>query len=119
MNLIQKKASDIYNISPKFIIDSKFFRAETLCKLFNLSDQENCFPDKLKFAEVIPLHKGKSTMNCKNYRRISLLPIFSKIMERLMYNRLIAFVNKHDILYQHQYGFQTGKSTELAINSLL
>ena len=58
-------------------------------------------------------------MDCKNYRPISVLPIFSKIMERLMYNRLLSFIKKHDILYEHQYGFQAGKSTELAINSLL
>ena len=123
LNLINeldpKKASDVYNISPKFIIDSKFFLAETLCKLFNKSIEDHCFPDKLKFAKVIPSHKGKSKMNCKNYRPLSLLPIFSKIMEKLMYNRLISFIKKHDILCHHQYGFQTGKSTELAINSLL
>ena len=58
-------------------------------------------------------------MDCKNYRPISVLPIFSKMMERLMYNRLLSFIKKHDILYEHQYGFQAGKSTELAINSLL
>ena len=52
-------------------------------------------------------------MECKNYRPISLLPIFSKIIEKLMYERLLSFINKHNILSQHQYGFQ------LAINSLL
>ena len=36
-----------------------------------------------------------------------------------MYNRLFSFITKHDILYQHQYGFQKSKSTELAINTLL
>ena len=55
LNLINEldpeKGSDVYNISPKFIIDSKFFLADTLCKLFNKST-----------------HKGKSAMNCKNYR---------------------------------------------------
>ena len=40
-------------------------------------------------------------------------------MERLMYNRLLSFIKKHDVLYQKQYGFQSGKSTELAIDSLL
>ena len=82
----------MYNISPKFIIDSKFFLADTLCKLFNKSTQDRCFPGKLKFAKVITTHKGKSTMNCKNYRPIS-LPIFSKIMERLMHNRLVSLKN--------------------------
>ena len=123
LNLINemdpKKASDVYDISPKYILDSKVFLADALSKLFNKSVEEHCFPDNLKFAKVLPLHKGKSKMDCKNYRPISLLPLFSKIMERLMYNRLLSFINKHNILYEHQYGFQVGKSTELAINSLL
>ena len=112
-----KKASDVYNISPRFIKDSKFFLADALCKLSNVLIEDQCFPDTLKFAKV--LHKGKSTMDCKNYRPISLLPISSKIIEKLMYERLLSFINKHNILSQHQYGFQSGKSTELAINSLL
>ena len=123
LNLIKeidpKKACDIYNISPKFITYSKFFLADTLCKLFNKSIQDHCFPSDLKFTKVLPSHKGKSKMDCKNYRPISVLPIFSKIIERLMYNRLLSFIKKHDILYEHRYGFQAGKSTELAINSLL
>ena len=114
-----KKASDVYSISPRFIKDSKFFLADALCKLFNVSIEDQCFPDTLKFAKVLPSHKGKSTMECKNYRPISLLPMFSKIIEKLMYERLLSFINKHNILSQHQYGFQSGKSTELAINSLL
>ena len=73
-----KKASDVYNISPRFIKDSKFFLADALCKLFNVSIEDPCFPDTLKFAKVLPSHKGKSTMDCKNYRPISLLPIFRR-----------------------------------------
>ena len=70
-----KKAPDVYNISPKFVVDSKFFLADTLFKLFNKSIEDHCFPGSLKFAKVLPSHKGKSTMDCKNYRPISLLPI--------------------------------------------
>ena len=62
-----KKASDVYNISPRFVIDSKFFLADALCKLFNLSIQDQYFPGTLKFVNVLPSHKGKSTMDCKNY----------------------------------------------------
>ena len=118
LNFAQYKR-DKYDFYSILITDSKFFLAGTLCKLFNKSIQDHCFPSDLKFAKVLPSHKGKSKMDCKNYRPVSVLPIFSKIMERLMYNRLLSFIKKHDILYEHQYGFQAGKSTELAINSLL
>ena len=113
------KSSDIYNISPKLVHDSKYFLANALCILFNKSITDQCFPDNLKYAKVLPSHKGRSKLECGNYRPISLLSIFSKILEILMYNRLYSFITKHDITYQHQYGFQKSKSTELAINTLL
>ena len=47
-----------------------------------------------------------------NYRLISLLPIFSKTFEKLMYTRLIGFLKKHSILYENQFGFQKNMSTE-------
>ena len=100
------------------MLDSKIYLADTLSLLFNRSVEDHCFPDDLKYAKVLPTHKGKSKMEC-SYRPISLLPLFSKIIERLLYNRLVSFVTKYDILYQHQYGFQSGKSTELAIDTLL
>ena len=113
------KSMDIYNISPKMMHDAKYFLSDALCSLFNKSVIDHCFPDNLKYAKVLPIHKGKSKLECGNYRPISLLPLFSKILERLMYNRLLSFITKHNILYQHQYGFQKSKSTELAVNTLL
>ena len=88
------KASDVYTISARFVIDYTFFLADALCKLFNVSIQDQYFPGTLKFVKVLPSQKGKSTMDCKNYRPISLLPIFSKIIERLMYNMLLSFIQK-------------------------
>ena len=50
-----------------------------------------------------------------NYRPVSVLPLFSKILERLMYNRLISFINKHNLLFNFQFGFREGHSTNLAL----
>ena len=113
------KAGDIYRISPKYAIDSRFFLSEVLCTLFNKSVEEHAFPDDLKLAEIAPIHKGKSKLDYTNYRPISILPIFSKVIEKLMYKRLLSFVYKNKILYPLQYEFQEGKSTELAFNTLL
>ena len=117
--LVPTKAGDIYRISPKYAIDSRFFLSEVLCTLFNKSVEEHTFPDNLKLAEIAPIHKGKSKLDYTNYRPISILPIFSKVIEKLMYKKLLSFVYKNKILYPLQYGFQEGKSTELAINALL
>ena len=54
-----------------------------------------------------------------NYRPISLLPIFSKILEKLMYAHLNEFIKRYNILYENQFGFQKGLSTEFAINCFL
>ncbi len=68
----------------------------------------------MKFAKVTSIHKSKSKLECGNYRPISILPIFSKILKKLMNSRLTSFLGKNDIIYKHQYGFQENKSTSLA-----
>ena len=57
-------------------------------------------------------------MICANYRPISILPILSKILEKLVHKRLINYLGKYELLLKHQYGFQKGKSTEYAILEL-
>ena len=62
---------------------------------FNISFKTGVFPDKLKIAKIIPIFKAGNKENCTNYRRISLLPLFSKILEKLFNTRLSAFVDKY------------------------
>ena len=70
------------------------------------------FPDKIKIAKVRPLLKKGARQDVHNYRSIAILPVFSKILEKLMYCRLISFVNKHNILLEVQNEFRKMKSTE-------
>ena len=58
-------------------------------------------------------------MPFNNYWPISILPFFSKLFEKLMYNRLIAFIEKHQLLYQYQFGFRKNHSTFMALVVLL
>ena len=67
--------------------------------IFNKSFQEGCFPKILKIAKVITVHKGDMTTDPGNYRPISLLGVFDKLLEKVMLNRLLQFQNKNDILY--------------------
>ena len=64
------------------------------------------YPDLLKIAKVILIHKGGSTQDINNYRPISLLSIFDKIIEKLLHKRLYNFLEEHNILYHNQFGFR-------------
>ena len=81
------------------------------------------FPDRLKCAIVKPIFKKGNKQEISNYRPISLLTSFSKIMEKLIYARLLAHIDKKSILVCEQYEFRTHSSTEKAaftlINSIL
>ena len=59
--------------------------------------------------------KSGDPMNVYNYRPVSVLPIFSKILERLMYNRVLSFIQDHNILYAFQFGFKPEHSPNLAL----
>ena len=72
---------------------------EPLTHIMNLSFTQGIFPSDLKLAKVIPLYKANDPMVFSNYRPVSVLPLFSKILERLMYNRLLSFINNYDLLY--------------------
>ena len=72
-----------------------------------------------KIAKVTPLLKNDNKMYVNNYRPVSVLPLLSKILERLMYNRILAFINKHDILYRYQFGFRHHYSNKLALITLV
>ena len=84
----------------------------------NQSFQSGIFPDKLKIAKVIPLFKKENPELPSKYRPISLLPIFSKIFEKLMYRRLYRFLQLNNILYSLQFGFQENHSVDHALVSL-
>ena len=82
-----------------------------LCKIINTSFTTGKFPDALKIVKVIPIHKGGSTDDVNNFRPISLLSIFDKIIEKLMHKRLYEFLENNNILFKNQFGFRKQNST--------
>ena len=89
-----------------------------LSQIINESFQSGIFPDKMKLAKVIPLFKKDCPLTASNYRPISLLSVFSKIIEKVMYERLYKFLEKHEILYSLQFGFRASHSINHALVSL-
>jgi hypothetical protein len=83
--------------------------------LLNASLEQGVVPQKMKIAKVTPIFKQGARDQYNNYRPVSVLPTFSKILERIMYDRVFLFIQKNNILAQNQYGFRKGFSTEDAV----
>ena len=66
-------------------------------------------PDQLKVGKVILLYKKGNKNDICNYRPIVLLPVFSKLLEKLMHNRLMTFIEGNEVLTEEQHGFRTKK----------
>ena len=111
-SLKNKATSDLAIRPLKFV--SKTI-APVLQHLISSSLLQGIFPTKLKFAKVIPLHKGGSRIDVSNYRPISLLSCFSKVYEKVMHMRLAKFLNENKVIFKSQYGFRAGHSCEHAL----
>ena len=78
--------------------------AQPLSYLINLSISTRIVPDNIKLAKILPVYKNESHSSFTKYQPISILPAFSKFFEKVMFERLVNFLNKLKILYEHQYG---------------
>ena len=81
--------------------------AGPLLVIFNTSFLTGIVPNKFKLARVIPVFKKGSETNLNNYRPISLLSIFDKLLENVMFNRLADFLEKKRLIYNKQFGFRS------------
>jgi len=90
-----------------------------LSHVINLSLDTGQFPQEWKAAKIIPLHKSGSTTIFDNYRPISVLPIVSKVIEKIVHKQLMNFLDENKLLSTRQFGFRAKMSTELAATLLL
>ena len=93
--------------------------SKPLTAILNQSLKKGIFPDNLKLAKIIPLHKKESKELLDNYRPVSLLCAMSKIFERAAYNQLYQYFVSNTLFHKNQYGFRTEHSTELASIELI
>ena len=85
----------------------------------NKSITEGHVPNSLKIAKVVPIYKSKDKDSFSNYRPVSVLPVISKVLEKVIHTRTYKFLNQAGILYSSQYGFREGHSTSHAITELI
>ena len=115
----KKSSTGLDNISP--IVLKHFPLNIILCfvHIFNLSMSQGKFIKCFKYAKVVPIHKDKSRLDMGNYRPISLLPVASKILEKIIHRRLYNFLSQNNFFNENQFGYRSNHSTELAASSLI
>ena len=83
----------------------------TLAELFNTCLKEPCFPDCWKVSSVVPIFKNVGERStAKNYHRVSLLSMVSKVFEKLVNNRTVDHLEKSGLFSDCQYGFRSSRS---------
>ena len=110
-SLINKKALGPNSLPVYILKVNNHLFSDLLSKIINLSFVTGIFPDLCKVAKVIPIFKNDNELLCENYRPISLLPIFSKIYEKVIYTRMYNYLINNNLLYNRQFGFRTQYST--------
>ena len=91
--------------SSNITIDACDSLKNILFHIFKVSIKQGIFPDRLKIAKVTPIFKSGAKDNVSNYRPISILPVFSKVLKRIMYNRVYNHLDCKGLLYEKQFGF--------------
>ena len=118
-NLKSGSAAGWDEISTKIVKSSCFHIRVMLTHIFNLSLLSGIFPNELKIARVVPLFKSGDPQHFSNHRPASILPIFSKILERFVYNRILSHINSHNLLHCNQFGFKNEHIPNLAMICLV
>ena len=113
---MENKNGGIDNINGKTLKTLVEHIAEPLVHTFNLCMEKAIWPDALKTAEVIPVHKSKEKHIATNYRLISLISNIAKILKKIIHNRITNFMIKCEILAKNQYGFRKNKSAKDALS---
>ena len=115
---LKKKSGGADEVHPRLLLHCRSIIAPLLAHLYNLSFEHTDYPDLLKIAKVIPIFKKQheeERVDPGNYRPISLLSALNKILEKIIYKRLMKHIIKNNLLYKYQFGFRKNHSTTLAL----
>lgn len=118
-SLKDKKSFGYDGVSTKAIKYVDSYIAAPLAHIINACISAGKFPEQLKIVKVKPLYKKNARDEITNYRPISLISIFSKIIEKIIYNSIYAFLTKFNILCNEQKGFRKNTNINMAIFDFL
>ena len=117
-NIDISKAAGIGNLSGKCLKGGAEILVKPLIEICNLSITSRTFPNACKVAKFRPIFKKGKKTDPSNYRPISLLPLISKVLERVIHDQTNAFLKGNNLLYNYQSGFRTNHSTNLCLSFL-
>ena len=115
----RNKATGLDDLPPGLIKDSAESISAPMTHLINMSFMTSTFPLDWKAAKIIPSHKSGARSNCDNYGPISVLPILSKVSEKIVHLQVMKFLDTNKLLSKYQYGFRPKLLTEYAATIFL
>ena len=101
-----KKSCGADNFGASILKENALLLSGPLVYLYNLSLTTGIVPDKLKIAKVVSIFKKGDRHVISIYRPISLLSVFDKLLEKIVFRRICSFFNKYDVIYKYQFGFR-------------
>lgn len=114
-DLKNNASRDIYDLNATLFKHISSHICQPLEYIFNLCISLGIFPSALKISKIIPLYKSGDKKSVNSYRPISLLPIISKIFEKIIKYRLVLYFNKNKLFTDRQFGFRANLSTNHAL----
>ena len=108
-----KSSSSLLSISSSVLECVKEIISPYLSYIFNLCLHQGYFPDELKLGRITPIHKKGSKLLVNNYRPVCNLSPFSKIFERIVYNRMLEYIEKY--IFSTKFGFRKEMKMETAV----
>ena len=104
------------DIVDSFVIKlGKYELIPVITHIVNLSISQRTFPIFWKTAKIIPLHKKNEFTDPKNYRPVALLSVFSKILERAVFQQVMEYMEKNNLLHPSHHGFRKSHNTATAL----
>ena len=110
------KAAGIDELSGRFLKDGSEILSKPISEICNLSISHGIFLNACKVAKLKPIFNKGKKVDQSNYRPILLLPLISKIIEKVVHNQTNGFLSDNKILYNYQSGFRTNHSTNLCLS---
>jgi len=114
-SLLPKSSCGFDQLSNRMLKKERTAFAKLLINLINETIMGNIYPDVLKIAKVVPIYKKGDNTNMNNYRPIALLPVLSKVLEKVINDQITAKLDEMHLIDDNQYGFRAGHSTEDAV----
>jgi len=106
-------------VSAKLLKITAPFISSPLNYICNKVITKGIFPDRLKYSAIKPLYKKGNKKDVSNYKPISLLTSFSKILEKVLQIRLLDHLHENNVISKEQYGFRMGFTTENVVYKLI